>query len=249
MRRRTLAGIGSLAAGAVAAGSAVALTLTDEPRVSAAQVTGATTGRSAKPGDFDGDHRADLVVKRYRPGGTGQISVLYGGKGGLGAPVTFSKETPGVPGQGSASDRFGDSLAVGDLDGDGFAEVVAGAAGTRLGKTERAGAVTVLYGTRKGLTAKGARSVDLSLAGAPARPQKHELFGSSVLVQDLNGDGTGDLVIAGYGRTYPDLPSSIGAVYYFPGGKGGPLLKGAFAITPRTLNVKGFWRIAETLMP
>ncbi|WP_084336904.1 FG-GAP-like repeat-containing protein [Actinomadura oligospora] len=207
------------------------------------------TERSIAAGDINGDHRADLVVRRYTGKKPAQISVLYGGKTGLSKPVSFSKDTPGVPGKGSADDDFAhEAIAVGDLNGDGLGDVAVGAPRTPIGKLHETGAVTVLYGTRKGLTGKGARSINLSLPGAPDRPRTEDYFGGAVVIQDLNGDGRPDLVV-GAGNHPAPKPVYRGAIFAFPGGKGGPLLKGSTWITPQTLNVKEEIQLGERIMP
>jgi hypothetical protein len=53
--------------------------------------------------------------------------------------------------------RFGSSLAIGDLDGDGIADLVAGVPGETVNHLVNAGATNVTYGSTGGLTAVGAQ--------------------------------------------------------------------------------------------
>ena len=50
---------------------------------------------------------------------------------------------PGVP---EAGDYFGDGLTTGDLDGDGYTDLVVGVYGERIGNTDSSGVVTVIWG-------------------------------------------------------------------------------------------------------
>ena len=97
----------------------------------------ATTNRFgamiAAGGDIDGDGVNDIVASG--PSGTGYVEVLSG------ASTTIIRTHTGV-----ASELFGDSLAAGDLNGDGRADYAVGAPGAAGGGTSR-GRVVVYNGS------------------------------------------------------------------------------------------------------
>ncbi|MEU6588906.1 FG-GAP-like repeat-containing protein [Streptomyces sp. NPDC046881] len=99
------------------------------PAVSAAPAKSATPVRD----DFDGDGYADLAVgaPNATVGGqarAGYVAVLYGGPHGLSAGhrTILSRATPGIPGDPVKGQGFGAQIAKGDLDGDGYADLVTG---------------------------------------------------------------------------------------------------------------------------
>ncbi|MFF4901380.1 FG-GAP repeat protein [Streptomyces sp. NPDC001068] len=158
---RTLRGRASLLSGPAVAtvlltiGATITATATPAP---AAPATGA-----AAHDDFNGDGYPDAVISA--PGGTvssqkgaGYVAVLYGSASGLSTArrATFSLSTPGIPGLAQTDDGFGKTTASGDLDGDGYADLVVGMPGKDIGTTADAGAAVVLWGSANGLQATGA---------------------------------------------------------------------------------------------
>lgn len=119
----------------------------------------ATAMHGAVPGDFNGDGYRDAVLPA--PGanvsgkeGAGAVVVLYGSASGLSASrrKTITQNMAGVPGVSEAGDAFGSATATADLNRDGYADLVVGTPYEDTSKGTESGAVTVLWGSRSGLT-------------------------------------------------------------------------------------------------
>ncbi|MER5552488.1 FG-GAP repeat protein [Streptomyces sp. NPDC002793] len=151
--------------------------------------------------DFDGDGYDDVLTGA--PGGTdggrkgaGYVTVQYGAASGMGTATSvprvrtavFGQATAGVPGSAEPGDGFGTAVATGDLDADGYDDAVVAAPGEDEGSVSDAGRVTVLHGSRDGLTS--ARSVSL-VSDVPAPDAR---FGLSVAAARLSGATPGDVL-------------------------------------------------------
>jgi hypothetical protein len=76
-----------------------------------------------------------------------------------------------------AGDEFGEQLASGDFNHDGFAELAAAAPTEDVGTVQQAGAVSVLPGSAGGLTASGGRLFTQNSPGVPGTAETFDLFG------------------------------------------------------------------------
>lgn len=187
----------------------------------------------AMPSDFNGDGYADLAIgvpgdKVSGHWGAGAVNVLYGSASGLTADgdQLWSQDSPGVKGvsQGRLMgpyDQFGHSVASGDFDRDGFADLAIGVPNDKVGAAAvRAGSVNVLYGSPAGLTASGDQL--WSQANLPGTPERLDRFGSQLVTGDFDADGYWDLVIA--------VPGD-GLVLVLNGSSGGLAASGTTTLT------------------
>ena len=106
-------------------------------------------GAAVAAGDFNHDGFADLAVGApFEAVGSanaaGAISVLYGSAAGL--TTTGGRLFTQIAGNVEENDLFGWTLAAGDFDHDGFADLAVGAPSESVGSAGGAGAVSVAYG-------------------------------------------------------------------------------------------------------
>lgn len=140
-------------------------------------------GASLASGDFNGDGKDDLaigvpnddmLINMITQVDVGMVIVLYGTTNRLSANNSdfWMQSGPGFGTDlGEPGDRFGESLAVGDFDGDGKDDLVIGVPGEDVDGVLDAGAVNVMYGGVNGLSRTGMQfwsQSDLGIFGDPA---------------------------------------------------------------------------------
>jgi hypothetical protein len=168
--------------------------------------------------DFNNDGFADLAVgvpfeNLGATGNAGAVNVLYGTASGLigAGGQLFTQDSPGVPGTAEPGDGFGDALAVGDFDGDGFADLAVGVTFEDLGTIIDAGAVNVLYGTASGLSGTGSQLFTQDSPGVGSSAEREDDFGGTLAAGDFDGDAFADLAV-GVWRENVGAAANSGAV-------------------------------------
>jgi len=221
--------------------------------------SGESAGAAVAAGDVNGDGYADILIgvpgsaTAYgaRPG-AGAVYVVYG-QAASWTDIDLLSPPGGVSRVWGAQhdDGLGGAVATGDLNGDGYADMILGAPESAgMGDTRpAAGEVWVLYG-------KASNWIDPDLAAPPPGAVRFDgalpfdRLGESVASADLDGDGYDDLILgapgaAGSGRdgsgaiavvagmsrewTDLDLASPPLGVTFFLGGADGDGLGSAVA--------------------
>ena len=142
----------------------------------------------------DSDHAQNLVGPPLNPG---HVKLWLGGRTGPRAtPLTITQNTPTVPGDDEPGDEFGAVIEAGDLDGDGFADMVVAA--TR--ENEGAGRITVIRGGRNGYATVAHTSFGQDSPQVPGSTTADGEFGSAISLLSLTDDRRLDLAVAARGQ-------------------------------------------------
>ena len=97
-------------------------------------------------------------------------------------------------------DQFGSVVEAGDLDSDGYADMIVAA----TGENDGAGKITVIRGASDGYASVGNTSFDQSSPNVPGRRRPGGGFGSTLAVINLTSDRRPDLAVAARGEHRTD---------------------------------------------
>jgi hypothetical protein len=203
-------------------------------------------GAALGVGDYDGDGFADLAVGA--PGEAsgpfefaGAVNVFDGSAAGVTVvdSLIFTQNVPGVGSEAEPFDAFGATLASGDFDGDGFADLAVGVPSESVGIVDGAGAVNTLPGTAAGLTGTGSQLLTQDVGDLGSTAEFFDSFGSALASGDFDNDDVADLAV-GVPFESVGAVESAGAVNVLDGSGGG------LATTGTKLFVQGSGGVGST---
>lgn len=173
--------------------------------------TGAAMGRSVSgAGDTNGDGYADILIgaplSDTVPSADEGRAFLY-----LGGAGAFETGLDQFFAGAQAMSRMGFAVGGGDVNGDGFSDVLVGAPSFNGGLAEE-GATFLYFG--------GARRLDTQFDALATTVQASSQSGHSVATGDVNGDGFSDLIVGAYGFDDGVL-TNAGIVRIYLGSNGG----------------------------
>ena len=165
------------------------------------------TGMGVAIGDLDDDGVADLAIGSTLAGRpvVGEVAIVFGPIAS--GPMQLSDVTGLVITGTVKGEEAGDSLSIGDLDGDGSDDLVVGAPGTGFSTYDHtAGKAEPTMISRTGILygplSRSEEKIPFDDAGyifkAPGESEG-EALGSGIGIGDIDGDGAIDLAVGGMG--------------------------------------------------
>ncbi|HPH92421.1 MAG TPA: FG-GAP-like repeat-containing protein, partial [Ferruginibacter sp.] len=195
---------------------------------------GANLGNAvAAAGDINGDGYSDiaLAAQNYTNGQTaeGAVYIYYGSATGITAVGMDTLESN------QAGAQMGVSLSsAGDVNGDGYSDVIAGAWGYNNGQN-RSGGAFVYLGSDSGINKTAVTILKTN--------QANSYFGYSVSTAgDVNGDGYSDVIVGAW--AFDDGQTDEGGIFIFHGSNAGINTIAADTLEKNQANAGVGWSVA-----
>lgn len=188
-------------------------------------LTGQTTadgfGSTVTLGDINGDGYSDCVVgASARNAGLGVNQgvtyIFLSSSSGIVSQSATNANTI-IAGQ-NGTDYFSYPLALGDVNGDGYADLIVGASGYNIGTFQ--GRTYIFYASSSGISSQGAAVANTILTGQNG----NDYFPQALTTGDVNGDGYADVAV---GADACPGGTSQGCSYIFHGSASGIASQGA----------------------
>jgi len=185
--------------------------------------TNSNFSRNSIMADFNADGFADVAIGSSTwevdsdlACTEGKIYIFNGGAGGItsGNATTAQRIITGA-----YCDNLGSTLSAGDINSDGYADLVAGSSGARNIVPVQVGKVFLYYGGASGITQTTSAAAPVIFEGEDMSPINSN-FGGSLIVGDFDGDSFSDIGIGA--ANYPVAgTANYGRAYMFYGSAGG----------------------------
>ncbi|MFJ8507705.1 FG-GAP repeat protein [Streptomyces avermitilis] len=188
-----------------------------------------------KAGDTNGDKKADLVL-------TYRTALNEDGSGNWSKGVAYLGTSAGLETSVPRGLNGGTTIAIGDIDGDGYGEIALGnvfsAEDDHTGSL--GGKVTVIRGSEGGPVNGDAPMAELTQdsPGVPGADEERDGFGSAVSIGDIDGDGYGELAV---GVVFEDIDGieDTGSTVLLKGSAAGVSATGARTLSQASAGVPG----------
>ena len=173
---------------------------------------GIRLGSSVVIGDFDFRGFGEIIfnapyANTINGANSGEI-YLFVGNSTISGIIDLRDTDPEITIIGAdANDNAGSALSIGDVNGDGYWDLLIGAPNADVGSETEAGISYLIYGS--GITPP--ITIDLATGGADVTiygTVDNDFVGKAVGIADINGDGFGDLLVGASGA---DPPGGSGA--------------------------------------